>query len=85
MSFNVTSMTVSDNTIALVVLGRLFNILGRISSKAGKKISKNVMENPGGALRIEAKTGTLAISKNSKVGLSTTPNFLIFYHTGRGF
>ena len=44
------SMTVSDNTIKAEGLGSFFENLGKISAKAGKKLAKNVISNPGRAL-----------------------------------
>ena len=43
-------MTVSDNTIKAEGLGSFFKSLGKISAKAGKKLAKNVISNPGRAL-----------------------------------
>ena len=41
------SMIVSDNTIKAEGLGSFFKNLGKISSKAGKKLATNVLKNPG--------------------------------------
>ena len=78
------SMTVSDNTIKPEGLGSLFQNLGKISSKAGKKLAKNVLSNPGRALDLTAKIATAAASKSPKAALSTLPEIINFYHTGKG-
>ena len=77
-------MTVSDNTIQAEGLGSFFKNLGRISSKAGKKLAKNVISNPGRALDLTAKIATAAATKNPKAALSTLPEVINFYHTGKG-
>ena len=44
------TMIVSDNVIQAEGLGDFFNNLGKVSAKAGKKLAKNVLGNPGRAL-----------------------------------
>ena len=78
------SMTVSDNTIKAEGLGNFFKNLGKISTKAGKKLAKNVLSNPGRALDLTAKIATAAASKSPKAALSTLPEVINFYHTGKG-
>ena len=78
------SMTVSDNTIKAEGLGSFFENLGKISSKAGKKLAKNVLSNPGRALDLTAKIATAAASKSPKAALSALPEVINFYHTGKG-
>ena len=78
------SMTVSDNTIKAEILGSFFKNLGKISSKAGKKLANNVISNPGRALDLAAKIATAAATKSPKAALSTLPEVINFYHTGRG-
>ena len=78
------SMTFSDNTIIAEGLGSFFKKLGKISSKAGKKLAKNVISNPGGALDLTAKIATAAATKSPKAALSTLPEVINFYHTGKG-
>ena len=78
------SMTVSDNTIQAEGSGSFFKNLGRISSKAGKKLAKNVISNPGRALDLTAKIATAAATKNPKAAISTLPEVINFYHTGKG-
>ena len=78
------TMIVSDNVIQAEGLGSFFKNLGKISAKAGKKLAKNVSSNPGRALDLTAKIATAAASKNSKQVLSTLPELITFYNTGKG-
>ena len=78
------SMTVSDNTIKAEGLASFFKKLGKISSKAGKKLAKNVLKNPARALDLTAKVATAAATKSPKAALSTLPEVINFYHTGKG-
>ena len=78
------SMIVSDNVIQAEGLGSFFKNLGKISSKAGKKLATNVLKNPGRALEIGANTATAAATKSPKAALSTLPEVINFYHTGKG-
>ena len=78
------SMIVSDNTIKAEGLGSFFKNLGKISSKAGKKLASNVLKNPGRALEIGANIATAAATKSPKAALSTLPEVINFYHTGKG-
>ena len=78
------SMTVSDNTIKAEGLVVIFKNLGKISAKAGKKLAKNVLSNPGRALDLTAKIATAAATKSPKAALSTLPEIINFYHTGKG-
>ena len=78
------SMTVSDNTIKAEGLGSFLKNLGKISAKAGKKLAKNVISNPGRALDLTAKIATAAATKSPKAALSTLPEVINFYHTGKG-
>ena len=77
------SMTVSDNTIKAEGLGSFFKNLGKISAKARKKLAKIVMSNPGRALALTAKIATAAATKSPKAALSTLPEVMNFYHTGK--
>ena len=47
-------------------------------------MAKNVLSNPGRALDLTAKIATAALSKNSKEALSTLPELITFYNTGKG-
>ena len=78
------SMTVSDNTIKAEGLGSFFKNLRKVSAKAGKKLAKNVINNPGRALDLTAKIATAAAIKSPKAALSTLPEVINFYHTGKG-
>ena len=49
-----------------------------------KKMAKNVLSNRGRALDLPAKKTTAAASRNSKQALSTLPELLKFYNTGKG-
>ena len=77
-------MLVSDNTIQAEGLGDFFKNLGKISAKAGKKLAKNVLSNPGRALDLTTKIATAAATKSPKAALSTLPEVINSYQTGRG-
>ena len=77
------SMIVSDNTIQ-AGLSEFFKNLGKKGLNVSKKIAKNVLSNPGRALDLTAKIATAAASRNSKQALSTLPEFITFYNTGKG-
>ena len=76
-------MIASDNVIQADGLGDFFKNLGESSVKVGKKLAKNVLSNPGRALDLTAKIATAAASKNSKQALSTLPELITFYNTGK--
>ena len=78
------TMIVSDNVIQAEGLSSFFKNLGKISAKAGKKLAKNVLSNPGRALDLTAKIATAAATKSPKAALSTLPEVINFYHTGKG-
>ena len=78
------TMIVSDNVIQAEGLGDFFKNLGKICAKAGKKLAKNVLSNPGRALDLTAKIATAAASKSPKAALSALPEVINFYHTGKG-
>ena len=78
------SMIVSDNTIQAEGLASFFKNLGKISAKAGKKLATNVLKNPGRALEITSNIATAAASKSPKAALSSLPEVINFYHTGKG-
>ena len=77
-------MIVSDKVIQAERLSSCFKNLGKISAKAGKKLAKNVLSNPGRALDLTAKIATAAANKSPKAALSTLPEVINFYHTGKG-
>ena len=78
------SMIVSDNTIKAEGLGSFFKNLGKISAKAGKKLATNALKNPARFLEFGANVATAAASRNPKATLSTLPEVINFYHTGKG-
>ena len=78
------SMIVSDNTIQAKGLGDFFKNLGKVSSKAAKKLAKNALKNPSRFLEIGANVPTAAVSKNPEAALSALPEVINFYHTGKG-
>ena len=75
------TMIVSDKTIEADGLGDRFKNLGK---NVSKKLAKNVLSNPGRALDLTAKITTAAASRNSKQALSTLPELITFYNTGKG-
>ena len=78
------SMTVSDNTIKAEGLEEFFKNLSKIRLNVSKKMAKNVLSNPGRALDLTAKIATAAASRNSKQALSTIPELITIYNTGKG-
>ena len=78
------TMIVSDNVIQAEGLGDFFKNLGKKGLNVSKKMAKNVLSNPGRALDLTAKIATAAASKNSKQALSTLPELITFYNTGKG-
>ena len=77
-------MTVSDNTIQAEGLGDFCRNLGKKGLKVSNKVAKNVLSNPGRALDLTTKIATAAASRNSKQALSTLPELITFYNTGKG-
>ena len=77
------SITVSDNTVKAEGLSNFFKSLGKISAKTGKKLANNLLKNPARALEIGANVATAAASRNPKAALSTAPEVINFYHTGK--
>ena len=71
---------VSDNVIQAEGLGDFFKNLGKKGLNVSKKMVKNVLSNPGRALDLIA---TAAASRNSKQALSTLPELITFYNTGK--
>ena len=78
------SMTVSDNTIKAEGLGDFFKNLGKKGLNVSKKMAKNVLKNPGRALEIGANVGSAFASRNPKAALTSLPEVINFYHTGKG-
>ena len=78
------SMIVSDNTIQAEGLGDFFKNLGKVSSKAAKKIARNALKNPSQLLEIGANVAATTASRNPKAALSATLEVINFYHLGKG-
>ena len=78
------SMIVSDNTIQAEGLGVFFKNLGKKGLNVSKKMTTNVLSNPGRALDLTAKIATATASRNFKQALSTLPELITFYNTGKG-
>ena len=77
-------MIVSDNTKKAEGLGDFFENLGKKGLNVSKKMAKNVLSSPGRALYLTAKIAAAAVSKNSKQALSTLPELITLYNTGKG-
>ena len=77
-------MIVSENVVQAEGLGDFFKNLGNTGLNVSKKMAKNVLINPGRALDLTAKIATAAASRNSKQALSTLPELITFYNTGKG-
>ena len=77
-------MIVSGNNIQAEGIGVFFKNLGKVSSKAAKKLARNSLKNPSRLLEIGANVATAAASRNSKAALSALPEVIKFYHTGKG-
>ena len=75
---------VSDNVIQAEGLGDFFKNLGKKGLNVSKKMAKNVLSNPARALDLTAKIATSVAFKNSKQALSTLPELITFYNTGKG-
>ena len=58
--------------------------MGKISAKVGKKLATNALINPGRILEIGANVAIAAASRSPKAGLSTLPEVINLYHTGKG-
>ena len=78
------TMIVSDNVIQAEGLGDFFKKLGKVSSRAAKKLATNALKNPARFLEIGANVATAAATKNPKAALTTLPEVINFYHTGKG-
>ena len=78
------SMPASDNTIQTEGLGSFFNNLGKISTKAGKKLATNALKNQNRSLEVGTNVVSSNASRNLKKILSTLFEVIYFYHTGKG-
>ena len=74
-------MTVSESTKQAEGLGSFFKFLGRISAKAVKKLATNVLKIQGELWEL---LQTAAATKSPKAALSSLPEVITFYHTGKG-
>ena len=75
------SMIVSDNGIQAKGLGDFFKNLGKVSSRAAKKLATNALKNPARYLEIGSNVAAATASGNPLSALSEVINF---YHTGKG-
>ena len=78
------SMIVSDNLIQAEGLGDFFKNLGKFSSRAAKILATSALQNPARFLQSGANIATATASRNPKAALSTLPEVINFYHTGKG-
>ena len=77
-------MIVSDITIQAEGFSDFFKNLGKKRLIVTKKISKSVLKNPSRALEITANIAKAAASRNPKNVMSTLPDGITFYNTGKG-
>ena len=77
-------MTVSDNTIKADGLGNFSKIPERFLLKLVKKLATNALKKPASFLEIVTNVATATASRNPKAALSTLPEVINFYHTGKG-
>ena len=78
------SLTMSNNTIEFEGLGESFKSLGKKRLILSNKMAKNSLKNPGRALEIGANVGTAFACRSTKSTLSSLPEVINFYHTGKG-
>ena len=76
-------MIVSDNTIQAELLGDFFKNLGKVPSKAAKKLARNALKNPSRFLENGANAAAATASRNPKAAFSALPEVINFYHTGK--
>ena len=77
-------MAVSDNSILAEKIADFFENVGRNRFNGAKKMAKDALKNPGRALENGANAGTAFASTSPKVALSSIPEVIKFYHTGKG-
>ena len=77
-------MIVSDNVTQAEGLSNFFKNLGKLSSRAVKKLATNALKNQARFLEIGANVAAATASRNPKAALSTLPEVINFYHTGKG-
>ena len=78
------SMTVSDNTLVAETLREFFKNVGQIGRSASKKMAKSVLKKTGRALEICAIADSALASQSPKAALSSLPEVINFYDTGKG-
>ena len=78
------SMTLSDNTIQAEGLGDFFKNPCKRGLNLSKKMAKNVLENPGRALKKGVNVDRAFASRSPKAALSSLPEVNNFYYTGKG-
>ena len=76
-------MTVSDSTKFAEGLVDFFENLGEKGLNLSKKMAKNVLRIPGRALDITSNVACAVASRNPKAILSTLPELINFYTTGK--
>ena len=72
------SMTVSDNTIQVEGLSDFFKNLRIKGLNVSKKMARDVLKNPGKALKNGANVGTAFTSRSPKAALSSLPEVINF-------
>ena len=77
------ALLVSNNVIQAKDLSDFFKNLCKEELTVSKKMAKNVLSGPGRALDLTAKIATAAVFKNSKQALSTLPELITSYNTGK--
>ena len=76
-------MIMSDNTIKAEGLGSFFQNFGNLCAKLGKKLAINALKNHVRFLEVGGNVA-MAAASNPKAALSTLPEVINFYYTGRG-
>ena len=76
-------MIVSNNMIEAEGLSDFCKNLGKKGLNISRKMAKNALKNPSRALDITANIATAAASKNPKNVMSTLPELITFYNTGK--
>ena len=77
-------MAVSDSTIHAEDFSDFFKNLCGKGLNVSKKMAKNVLKNSGRALEIGANVGTALATRKPKAVLSSLPEVIKFYHSGKG-
>ena len=77
-------MNVSDNKKQVEDLGDFFKNLGEKGLNSSKMMAKNVLKNPRPALEIGFNDGMAFASQSPKAVLSSLPEVINFYLTGKG-